>query len=520
MSGDAVTGVRLAERLATVLRLDPDASAVEFEGGWTTWGQLATIADDLVQLVASAGSSPVAVGVLLRNRPEIVGAVLGVLLGDGCVVTLAPEQGGVALAADLTALRPPVVVATAEDWQRPDLVAAARELGVLGILVEAGADAGARVVHGLDRVTVGEPRIAAPGVAVEMLTSGTTGPPKRVPLPYAAFERTIAAAGQHYRTGGSGADDAVRLRQGVALVTSPFVHMSGIFRMLLNLCEGRRIALLERFRVSEWVELVRRHRPRAVSLVPAALAMVYDADVDPEVFESVQVVTSGTSALDPDLQRRFEERYEVAVLPSYGATEFAGGVAGWTLALHREWAGRKSGSVGRPQPGRRVRVVDPDSGEAVPAGAQGVLEVGTDGESWVRTTDLARIDEDDFVWIDGRLDDAILRGGFKVFPGEVVEVLRTHPAVLDAGVTGLPDDRLGSVPVAAVELRPGASSTPAELLAHARAHLTGYKVPKEVVIVDALPRTPSMKVSGPGVAALFGDASSATPSGGRREESR
>lgn len=495
--------MRLSDRIATILELDPAAPAVEFEGAWTTWRELAEVALEVRRLVArAAGEGPVAVGVLLANRPEIVGAALGVLLGDGCIVTINPHQGDAGLVADIRSLRPPVVVATDAAWSRPGVREAVEEAGVSAVTVAAMPGATATYLDGREAVTATEVRQAQPGVAVEMLTSGTTGPPKRVPLRYASFERTIAAAGEHYRTGDAPAAAEPRLRRGVALVTSPFVHMSGIFRMLLNVCEGRRIALLDRFRVPEWEELVRRHRPKAVSLVPAALAMVLEAGVDPEVFDSVQVVTSGSAALDPGLQERFEERYGVAVLPSYGATEFAGGVAGWTLPLHREWMDRKRGSVGRPQPGRRLRVVDPRSGEELAAGVQGVLEVGVDDE-WVRTTDLARIDADGFVWIDGRTDDAILRGGFKVFPVEIVDALKLHPAVLDAGVVGLPDERLGDVPVAAVQLRPGASASPEELLAHAAEHLAGYKVPRSLRIVHELPRTPSLKVSGPGVRALF-----------------
>jgi acyl-CoA synthetase (AMP-forming)/AMP-acid ligase II len=222
------------------------------------------------------------------------------------------------------------------------------------------------------------------------------------------------------------------------------------------------------------------------------------------VFESVQVVTSGSAALDPQLQRRFEETYGVAVLPSYGATEFAGGVAGWTLALHREWGERKRGSAGRAQPGRLLRVVD-EAGRPVRPGQQGLLEVGGSEGDWTRTSDLAHLDDNDFLWIDGRVDDAIIRGGFKVFPSEIVDVLRAHPDVLDAGAIGLPDDRLGSVPVAAVELRSPATTNVEELQEHLRAHLPAYKVPRSLLIVDTLPRTPSMKVSGPLVRALFQD---------------
>jgi len=496
--------MQLSERISTVLHLDPTAPAVEYHGEWTTWRELGVVADSVTAAVRAAETStPVAVGILLSNRPEIVGAALGVLLGDDCIVTLNPHQGDAGLAADLRELSPPVIVATTDDWQRPAVANVARELGLAGIAVTMMPEASAHAVHQLERTTATAFRSADPGVAVEMLTSGTTGPPKRVPLRYSAFERTITAAGQHYRTGGAEVEPAPTLRSGVALVTSPLVHMSGIFRMLLNICEGRRIALLERFRVQDWVDLVQRHKPRAVSLVPTALAMVYEAGVSADVFESIEVVTSGSAALDPDLQQRFEERYRVAVLPSYGATEFAGGVAGWTLPLHREWIDRKRGSAGRPQPGRQLRVVVPETGEPVAPGGPGILEVRSADTDWVRTTDLARIDQDGFVWIDGRTDDAIVRGGFKIFPKEVVEVLKSHPAVLDAGVVGLPDERLGQVPVAAVELRPGRSAEPDDLITHVAEHLTGYKVPRQVLVVDRLPRTPSLKVSGPGVQGLF-----------------
>jgi acyl-CoA synthetase (AMP-forming)/AMP-acid ligase II len=231
--------------------------------------------------------------------------------------------------------------------------------------------------------------------------------------------------------------------------------------------------------------------------------MVLDADVDPESLRSIQVVTSGSAALPVAVQEAFESKYGIAVLPSYGATEFAGGVAGWTLPLHREWAERKRGSVGRPQPGRELRVVDADTGAELPTGTPGRLEVRGRDTDWVRTTDIARIDADGFLWIDGRSDDAIVRGGFKVFPGEIVDVLRAHPAVRDAGVTGIDDERLGAVPVAAVELRDGATVTGEELENHVRQQLASYKVPTEVRVVDSLPRTPSMKVSQPELRELF-----------------
>jgi acyl-CoA synthetase (AMP-forming)/AMP-acid ligase II len=123
------------------------------------------------------------------------------------------------------------------------------------------------------------------------------------------------------------------------------------------------------------------------------------------------------------------------------------------------------------------------------------------GSSWVRTTDLARIDADGFVWILGRADQVIIRGGFKVRPEDVRAALEKHPRVRGAAVVSRPDPRLGAVPVAAVELR--APVTAEDLLAHAAGSLARYELPAEIRIVAALPRTTSAKVDLAAVTALF-----------------
>jgi long-chain acyl-CoA synthetase len=489
---------QLADRIRAILALDPTAPAIEHRGAWTTWRAIAEIAAEVESRLRSAGvneGSPV--GLVLRNHPAMVAAMLGVLLADSCVVSINASQGDAGLAADVQELRVPALVSLGVDWQRPGVTEAAD--GALGLEVSVDPPS-VDTVSGLDRLGEGPFRQEPDGIAVEMLTSGTTGPPKRIPLSYQAFEHTVAAASAHYSSG----EDGPRLRSGVAIVSSPLVHMSGLFRTLLNICEGRRIALLDKFRVPDFVDLVVRHRPKAVSLVPSALTMVLDAQVDPDVFSSVQVVTSGTAPLPVSVQEAFEERYGVAVLPSYGATEFAGGVAGWNLPLHREWAKAKRGSVGRAQSGREIRIVSLTDGDEVPVGEQGQIEVRTRGEDWVRTTDLGRLDADGFLYVDGRTDDVIIRGGFKVTPADIVTVLRSHPAVRDAGVTGIPDERLGEVPVGAVELADGAQLNSGDLLDFVRQRVSAYQVPAQLLIVDELPRTPSLKVSQPQLRELFG----------------
>jgi len=292
------------------------------------------------------------------------------------------------------------------------------------------------------------------------------------------------------------------------LLPNPLVHVGGIFRAGGALRSGRRIAMMERFDVAEWHQLVLRHRPKAASLVPSAVKMILDAELPPQDLSSLRIVSAGTAALDPAVAEAFEARYEVPVLTTYGATEFAGGVAGWTLRDHREHGQAKRGSVGRANAGVELQVVDPETGAPLPVGEVGLLEVKTRQHSgtggWVRTTDLARLDAEGFLWVVGRADGAINRGGFKLLPGQIEKVLEQHPAVAEVSVVGLPDERLGEVPVAAVLLRGGSPAIDErELERFAREHLVGYQRPTRYRIVDELPRTPSMKVSQPAVRELF-----------------
>ncbi|MFC8435298.1 class I adenylate-forming enzyme family protein [Streptomyces sp. NPDC057253] len=475
-------------RLAELLSSAPaDARAVEFEESWWNWGALRSIARRLDAVLTEAGlEDGTRVGVVLENRPEHLAVICSVLATNRCVVTLSPLQPPERLAADIARSGLSVVVASRGVLENE---------GVLTAVTEAGLALRLETDGRLERAG-GRPRPdaeTAPGVSIEMLTSGTTGPPKRVRLLDRQFDTALESSGQRPRKG-------ALLRSGVGLVSTPLVHIGGLWSAVAGLYAGRRLVLLRRFSLEPWVRAVERYRPPAAGLVPAALRTVLDAEVPPEKLSSLRVVTCGTTYCPPELADAFFRAYGARVLMTYGATEFAGAVAAWTLPLHEKWWDTKAGSAGRPLPGVEMRVTGED-GTLVALGEVGHLEIRTaqspDGsEAWVRTSDLARLDEDGFVWIHGRADDAIVRGGFKVQPDQVRQALERHPAVHEAAVVALPDARLGQVPVAAVELRPGHTAPSAqELTTSCREVLTPYEVPAHIVVLDALPRTPSFKVS-------------------------
>ena len=328
----------LAQRIEAVLSIDPSAPAIEFQGRWRSWGDLATTVHAVAESVPGEGTM---VGVLLRNRPVHVGFLLGVLVGGGCVVAINPQRGAERTRRDIVELDLPWLAGDPED---------------LGALVDDPAGTGLLAAtdlgEQLDRTGPGPPRgePGRPGIAVRMLTSGTTGPAKRIDLSYATLERVLSGA-KHYEANPS---SELRLRTGVAIVNSPLVHLGGLFRILQCVNDARPFSLLERFTVDGWADAVRRHRPQTVSLVPTALRMVLEADVDPADLSSVRSVVSGTAPLSPDDADAFTARYGAPVLISYAATEFGGGVAGWNLADHQRFWSAKRGSVGRAHPGSEL----------------------------------------------------------------------------------------------------------------------------------------------------------------------
>jgi acyl-CoA synthetase (AMP-forming)/AMP-acid ligase II len=191
---------------------------------------------------------------------------------------------------------------------------------------------------------------------------------------------------------------------------------------------------------------------------------------------------------------------------AYGATEFAGSVCTWTPELYREFGAAKRASSGRVLPDTEVRIVDPDTGAQLAVDAQGLLEarIPSISPGWIRTTDLASVDADGFITLHGRSDGAINRGGFKILPETVRRALISHPSVRDACVVGVPDDRLGEVPFAAVEpVSATVTPTEDELKDLVRQALPSHHVPVAVVIVDDLPRNPALKVSLRDVKALY-----------------
>lgn len=492
----------MTEKLRAIMALDPERTEIDFEGRDYSWRQMAEIVEAIEAALETMGLPVDArVGVMLRNRPGHVAAIVAVLSADRCLVTLNPILPDQKLFADIARLELPVVIADATDLQRPGAMEALADVG--SAVIEIGPCLeGVRVVNPDIRAEIR----TSPGVAVEMLTSGTTGSPKRVPLSRAAFDASFRGFTKYER--GRSFDDPPQLNSGCTMVVNPLTHIGGIYGCIAALAAGRKIALLEKFSVGAWVDAVKRNKPAVAPAVPSAVRMLLDADVDPEDLSSLRALISGTAPLPADLVDAFLAKYGIPICGNYGATEFAGAIAGWTIDDFRSLWKQKRGAIGRVHGDIEARIVDPDSGATLAPGEEGLLEIKgkqlNNDLQWLRTTDRAVLDSDRFLYIKGRADNAIIRGGFKVHPDDVVEVLNDHPAVREAAVVGVPDRRLGAVPAAAIILKEGVLEPPIdELKTWLKSRLIAYQVPVHFRYVTDFPRTPSMKPSAPGLQALF-----------------
>lgn len=482
----------LQQRSIEALRRDPALQAIEFGHRWLSWGDVQRVASGVQAALDASGMDPRApVAFVPRNRPESIAALLALTAQGRTIRMVYAFQSAPGIAASIERATPGAVVAHAQDYT-PEVIAMLSREGIAAVALD---DMNAAPLTGFGKAGGAANRTGPDEPRIEILTSGTTGPPKQFPIGYDLLERHFLST-------------PLTARQGNApfLLFFPLGNITGIYSTLPMVIRGQRVQLLERFSVAAWRDYVVRYRPAHSGLPPSCVQEVLDADIPAEDLASIRYLGTGAAALDPAVQRAFEARYGIPILLSYGATEFAGPVAAMTPELHAEWGEAKLGSVGRAMPGAQLRVVDPDSGAEVPPGSEGLLEVVSPriGPDWIRTSDIAVIDGDGFLFHRGRADGAIVRGGFKILPETIERALAMHPAVAEASVVGIPDRRLGEVPAAAIRLRSGAPEPSVESLEnHVRNHVLATHVPVLWRFCDALPRTPSLKLDRMAVSEFF-----------------
>jgi long-chain acyl-CoA synthetase len=324
-------------------------------------------------------------------------------------------------------------------------------------------------------------------IALVLFTSGTTGSPKAVPIRHGVLSARISGFASPF---------APDVRPVTNIMCVPYHNVGGSLGLLGGLYAGNTFVVQERFDAGEWIRLVHHHHAAGAFLVPTMLRRILDhPEFSAAKLGSLVSIAYGAAAAPKALIERTRKALpHVALANLFGQTETLGAYAAFLPEDFRHV--ERIGSIGRPLPGVRVRIVRPGSKDPVPLGDVGEILVDSVHNvtpGWLRTGDLARADAEGYLYTEGRLSDTINRHGEKFGAIEIDTVLRRHPAVSDVAVTGVPDPDAGERVEAAVVL--ASPSTEAELRAFCRENLARFKVPERIAFVDDIPYNETGKVN-------------------------
>ncbi|MGW6417468.1 long-chain-fatty-acid--CoA ligase [Streptomyces sp. NPDC055055] len=333
-------------------------------------------------------------------------------------------------------------------------------------------------------------------MAVLLYTSGTTGRPKGAVLSHAGLRHNTEVNSVHIQR--MTPDDVV-------VGCLPLFHIFGqICTMSAAVRSGASLVLIPRFDPGAVLEAVAREGATVFEGVPTMYAALLQHPSEADV-STLRMCISGGASLPVEILHGFERRFGCPVLEGFGMSETSP-----VVTFNHPDRPRKAGSIGTPIRDVEVRLLD-EEGQDVAPGEIGELAVRGPNlmkgywnrpeetraavpDGWLRTGDLARADEDGYLYVVDRKKDMIIRGGYNVYPREIEEVLHEHPAVALAAVVGIPHPELGEEVAAAVVLRPDVRTTPAVLRDYVKDRMAAYKYPREVWLVDALPLGPSGKI--------------------------
>ncbi len=486
-----LTPTPLGRRGEQILERFGDHPALLFEGRWHSSAELAgrarRAAGGFVALGVKPGDRVV---VVMANCPE-VGLAYSALWRAGAVPTPAlflltedelrhvvEDSGAVAVVttpeflAKVTASAPglPIVVVGGEGGIPWEQLEAGAELPLVNRAVD--------------------------DLAALLYTGGTTGRSKGVALTHAGLDAAGFAAAEATHSPGRVS----------GLLPLPLAHAYGLLVTVgaLHLHEPSRTVLMRWFDPAGWVALVEEHRLQSSALVPSMLQMLLAQPLEDHDLSCLERVSSGAAPLAADVIAEFERRVpSCEIREGYGCTESS------ALISSQPSGARRVGSVGKPVPGVTVRIELPDGTDAA-EGQDGEICVGGTTlmqgywnspeatefavrDGWLHTGDVGHLDDEGWLYVVDRIKDLIIRGGFNVYPRDVEDVMLAHPDVAAAAVVGKPDPVLGEEVVAFVQLQPGATVTPAELVAFGKERLGAHKYPRDVRVVDVIPLTSVMK---------------------------
>jgi acyl-CoA synthetase (AMP-forming)/AMP-acid ligase II len=481
----------------------PEHPAMTFEGRTVSWAELNAGANRVAGALLAAGCIPGdRVAYLGKATDEFFELMFGIAKMGAVIAPIQWRLAAPEVRQILEDARPKLLFIGSEQVEKLDELCAGGYPRDRVIEMERYRDWRASYSNA-DRQTAVDPGT----VALQLYTSGTTGLPKGVMLSH----RNIL----------SGRREAMRQQMewnewredDVNLVALPVGHIGGVGWAIVGLLNGAHTIVQREFVPAQVLEAIERQRVSKMFLVPTALHMLL---LQPRVreidYSRMRHILYGASPIALDLLREATEVFGCGFCQQYGMTETCGTIVYLPPEDHNAAGNKRMRGAGIPMPGVEIRVVDASTRAPLPPGQIGEVEtrsvanmvgywnrpdataetIGTDG--WLRTGDAGYLDEDGYLYIQDRFKDMICSGAENVYPAEVENAVYGHPAVQEVAVIGVPDDKWGEAVKAMVVLKPGAERNAEDIIAFARTRLAGFKVPKSVEFVAALPRGPSGKV--------------------------
>lgn len=483
-------------------RHNADHPALLHEGQVWTYGELHRRSVRIARNLSSEGIEPGdRIATLLPNCPELVALYLAGFRGGFTVVPLDARYHAAQISFALRHSDASAIVTTPDRLSGVAQTEGGREVEqiyVTGAGVPDGFRSFRRLVRTRPRTDLRDD-LRDDDLAIVFYTSGTTARPKGMTL-----TRTAIASSN------SKASAMLRLNaRDVTLIAAPISRPMALRTQLLtSLDAGATVVLLSGFDTAGCLQALTEHAGVTfIALLPAALRRILDhPDFDPGLFRSLRLAICGGDYVPMELFARFSELTELELTEQCGMTETG------MYAVDPPYGRRKRGSIGLPYYGAQVTIVD-RQGRDLPWGESGEIAVRSPfamdgywndtaatrrvmGDGWIRTGDIGRIDEDGFLWLDGRKKDIIIRGGSNISPAAIEAVLQQHSGVMEACVVGVDDHEFGQAVQAFVTLRDSDSveRIESELRSLAAAELPDYMVPQSICALPKLPRTESGKV--------------------------
>jgi long-chain acyl-CoA synthetase len=496
--------------LATMLResalTKPDKAAVILDQFKLDYKTVEALSNQVAGSLQKAGlKKGERVGLMLPNVPQFVIGYYGILKAGGVVVPMnvllrAPE---IAFYVGDSGAR---ILITWEDFAA-EAVKGVAELGGVETYVvnKPGSEARPEGTHAFTELMQGPPTFTMETTdpddnAVVLYTSGTTGKPKGAELTH--FNLFMCCQVGADRLVEFGEDD-------VALAVLPLFHSFGQSNVkTTSIYAGGTITLVPRFDAEKVLEVMQRDGVSIFAGVPTMyFALLHFEGADRYDTSRLRLCISGGAAMPGEVMKAFEKKFGVTILEGYGLSETSP-----SASFNRSQTERKFLSIGKPIWGVEMAIWD-EQDHPLPTGKDHIGEIVIRGHNvmkgyfknpaataeasragWFHSGDMGYVDEDGFFFIVDRKKELIIRGGFNVYPREVEEVLYAHPAVAEAAVIGVPDEKFGEEIKAIVALKAGQSASEDELIAYTKERVAAYKYPRSVQFVDTLPKGPTGKI--------------------------